>query len=261
MYHGLVKDYRFQNVFSINPKVFEKDLKYLKENNYTPVLIKDLIAYVDNGVPLPERPVLITFDDGFYNNYIYAYPLLRQYDMKAVISIIGEFTDKATLITDQNPNYSYLTWGEIKELSASGYVEIQNHSYDMHANGSGRRGSMQKSGESIDQYRAALQEDLGSLQDKIQQNTGLRPSAFTYPYGAISQSSRNILESMGFRASLSCREGVNYITRDPDCLFRLKRVLRPPNQSSEDFFRALAPPRETGLELAGPVPDQEPDGN
>ena len=103
MYHGLVKDRRFQNVFSINPNVFEKDLKYLKENNYTPVLVKDLIAYVDDGVPLPERPVLITFDDGFYNNYIYAYPLLRQYDMKAVISIIGELADKATLITDQNP--------------------------------------------------------------------------------------------------------------------------------------------------------------
>ena len=121
----------------------------------------------------------------------------------------------------------------------------------MHANASGRRGSMQKSGESIDQYRAALEEDLGALQDKIQQNTGLRSSAFTYPYGAISQSSRDILESMGFRASLSCREGVNYITRDPDCLFRLKRVLRTPNKSSEDFFRTLAPPKQTGLELAG----------
>ncbi len=259
MYHGLLKDYRYQNNFFISPKLFERDLKYLKENNYTPVFIRDLIAYVDNGAPLPEKPVLLTFDDGYYNNYIYAYPLLRQYDMKAVISIIGGLTDKASLIKDENPNYSYLTWDEVKELSNSGYIEIQNHSYDMHANSYNRRGSMQRPGESLEQYRSVLQEDLGALQEKIYETTGQRPTAFTYPLGAISQSSRAILESIGFRATLTCREGINYITRDPDCLYRLKRVLRTPGKSSEDFFRAIAPPQETGLELAGPAKGQAPD--
>lgn len=261
MYHGLLKDYRSHNKFYISPKQFEKDLKYLKENNYTAVLVKDLIAYVDDGVPLPEKPVLITFDDGFYNNYVYAYPLLRQYDMKAVISIIGELTDKATLIRDENPNYSYLTWDKVKELSASGFFEIQNHSYDLHGNSNGRRGSMQKAGESLDQYRAALEEDLGALQERIYQTTGKMPTAFTYPLGAISQSSRDILESMGFRATFSCREGINYITRDPDCLYRLKRILRTPDKSSADFFRVIAPTREYGTELTDAVPAPETAAN
>lgn len=241
MYHGLLKDERYHNKFFISPKQFEKDLKYFRENGYETVFIKDLISYVDHGTPLPEKPVLITFDDGFYNTYVYAYPLLREFNMKAVISIIGNLTDKATLIKDENPAYSYLTWDKVKEMGASGYFEIQNHSYDMHDNGSGRRGAMQKSGESTEQYRQALEEDVGQFQDQIFEMTGQRPTTFTYPYGFISNNSTDILKSMGFRASLSCAEGINYITRDPDCLYRLKRVNRTPRDSSEQFFQVIAP--------------------
>lgn len=241
MYHGLLKDKRYHNKFFISPKQFENDLKYFKENNYTPIFIKDLIAYVDSGATLPEKPILITFDDGFYNTYVYAYPLLREYNMKAVISIIGELTDKSTLIKDENPAYSYLTWDRVKELSTSGLIEIQNHSYDMHDNDHNRRGAMQKPGESLEQYRLALEEDVGHFQDKIFEMTGERPTAFTYPYGFISNGSTDIFKSMGFRASLSCAEGINYITRDPDCLYRLKRVNRTPNESSVEYFKVIAP--------------------
>lgn len=241
MYHGLLKDERYHNKFFISPKQFEKDLKYFRENGYETVFIKDLISYVDHGIPLPEKPVLITFDDGFYNTYVYAYPLLREFNMKAVISIIGNLTDKATLIKDENPAYSYLTWDKVKEMGASGYFEIQNHSYDMHDNSTGRRGAMQKSGESTEQYRQALEEDVGQFQDQIFEMTGQRPTTFTYPYGFISNNSTDILKSMGFRASLSCAEGINYITRDPDCLYRLKRVNRTPRDSSEQFFQVIAP--------------------
>ena len=242
MYHGLVRDVKLQNKFFISPKLFEKDLKYLKDNQYTPVFIQDLIAYVDNGTPLPERPVLITFDDGFYNNYLYAYPLLREYDMKAIFSIIGELTDKYSMINDKNAYYSYMTWDNVKELSASGYVEIQNHSYDMHDNNTSRRGTMQKSGESQEAYQLALENDIGEFQDKITEMTGMTPTAFTYPYGYISKSSKDILKDMGFRATLSCAEGLNYITIDPDCLYHLKRVCRSPEKSSAQFFQTIAPP-------------------
>lgn len=241
MYHGLVRNSRYQNNFFISPKQFEKDLKYLKENGYTPVLVQNLIAYVDNGTPLPERPVLITFDDGFYSSYLYAYPLLRQYDMKAVVSVIGKFADKASLIKDKNPYYSYLAWDEIKELSNSGYIEIQNHSYNMHNNDCKRRGIMQNSGESLEHYHQVLSEDIGSVQDKLYEVTGKRPTAFAYPYGIVSENSKEILKNMGIRSTFSCMEGINYITKDPDCLYRLKRVNRTPEKSSEAFFNVIAP--------------------
>ncbi len=241
MYHGLLKDERYHNKFFISPSQFEEDLKYFKENNYTPIFIKDLLAYVDHGTPLPKKPILITFDDGYLNNYVYAYPLLREYDMKAVISIIGDLTDKSTMIKDKNPAYAYLTWDEVKELNASGLIEIQNHSYDLHGSSNGRKGAMQKSGETVEQYRLAMEEDVGYLQNQIYEHTGQMPTAFTYPLGSISKGSTEVLKSMGFRASLSCAKGINYITRDPDCLFRLKRVCRTPREASEAFFQVIAP--------------------
>lgn len=242
MYHGLIDKKKYQNRFFLSPKTFEKDLIYLKENGYTPIFVRDLINYVDNGTPLPEKPVMITFDDGYYNTYLFAYPLLRQYDMKAVISVIGKLTDKYSQIKNKDAYYAYLTWDDVAEMSASGYFEIQNHSYDLHSLETGRNGSAQQPGEGLDQYQMVLNEDLGSLQEKVFEVTGKRPEAFAYPFGNISKSSREILEDMGFRATFSCREGINYITRDVDCLYRLKRVCRVPEKSSEEFFKVIAPP-------------------
>ena len=69
----------------------------LQVKGYTAITVSDLLAYVQDGADLPEKPVMITFDDGYYNNYIYAYPLLKQRGMKAVVSIIGSQT---ALFTD-----------------------------------------------------------------------------------------------------------------------------------------------------------------
>ena len=243
MYHSLIENSSDQNKFIIRPKTLEKDLKYLKENSYTPIFMSDLVAYVDHGTPLPENPIVLTFDDGYYNNYLYAYPLLREYDMKAVISVVGKLTDKFSLLNEDHALYSYLTWDQINEMQSSGYVEIRNHSYNMHVYESGRRGVLQKTYESLDDYTMNLENDIGLLQGIITEKTGKTPTAFTYPFGFISNNSEEILKDMGFRATLSCAEGINYITRDPECLYHLKRILRPPNKSSKEFFKTIAPAR------------------
>ncbi len=86
-----------------------------------------------------------------------------------------------------------------------------------------------------------MNEDVGSMQDKLYEVTGKRPTAFAYPYGYVSDSSKEILKELGIRSTFSCMEGINYITRDPDCLYRLKRVNRTPEKSSEAFFKVIAP--------------------
>lgn len=245
MYHEIMenKDNINHKRDAISPKLFDSDLNYLKENHYTPIFMGDLISYVEEGTPLPENPIILTFDDGYYNNYYYAYPLLRAYDMKAVISIIGVYTEKFSLINENDIRYSHITWRQINEMLASGLIEIQNHSYDMHSlTKNGRKGIINKPGESPGSYEKALIDDIGSFQERIKEMTGKAPNTFTYPYGFVNNNSKEVLlKEIGFKATLTTYIGVDYISRDPKCLYRLKRIPRPPNVPSEKFFKAIAP--------------------
>lgn len=76
MYHSLLKDEKLQNDYTVSPTLFENDLKYLAENGYTTVVVKDLTDYVYGKKSLSEKCIMLTFDDGYYNNYYYALPLL-----------------------------------------------------------------------------------------------------------------------------------------------------------------------------------------
>jgi peptidoglycan/xylan/chitin deacetylase (PgdA/CDA1 family) len=238
MYHGILKQSKDLGKFVITPQEFDSDLKYLKDHGYDSITVTDLINYVYNDSDLPPKPVVITLDDGYYNNYVYATPILERYEMKAVVSIVGKFTEKSVKESDSNVNYSYVTWDQIKNMSDSGYYEIQNHTYNLHSYGSNRQGAKRKKGESLEAYKSLLNSDLGTLQEKLIHTTGISPNTFTYPYGFISNDSIPIIKEMGFKATLSCADGVNFIDRNKtDILFGLKRKNRPHGVSSERFFK------------------------
>ena len=82
MYHSILKTNKSKGKFIVSPDTFEEDLKYIKDKGYTTVVMKDLIDYVYENKELPEKPIMLTFDDGYYNNYLYAFPLLKKYDCK-----------------------------------------------------------------------------------------------------------------------------------------------------------------------------------
>lgn len=237
MYHSILRSTNTHGDYIISEAAFEKDLRFLKENGYTTIVIQDLIDFVEKGTPLPEKPVVLTFDDGYSNNFLYAFPLLKKYDSKAVLSIIGYYTDLYTDTPDQNPSYSHVTWNDVKKMIDSGLVEMQNHSYNLHTTDKGRNGSKKKRGESDEAYKAMLVEDLGKLQDKFKQNTNYTPTTFTYPFGSVSNVSFDIIKEMGFKASLSCESGMNKVSRDNECLYMMKRYLRTPKKSAESILK------------------------
>ena len=151
MYHSLLKDEARHGKYVISPAEFENDLQYLKKHGYTTILMSDLIAYTQ-GKELPEKPVLLTFDDGYYNNYLYAFELAKQYQCKFVISPIGYYADQYTDTPDENAYYSHATWEELQEMAESGLVEVQNHSYNLHKSDGSRLGVKKVSGETETQY-------------------------------------------------------------------------------------------------------------
>lgn len=224
MYHEIKYNKLGKDV--ISPYEFESDLKYLNQNNYTTVTMTELIDYVNNGAALPENPIILSFDDGYLSTYKYAYPLLKQYNMKIVFSIIGKNTDDFTRIPDDNIDYSHVTWDQLKEMMDSGYVEVQNHTYNLHSTCNGRTGCNQKWNESFSDYEQVLSDDINILQEELLNITGRTPNTFTYPYGLSNENTVTIIKKLGFQASLSCDYGINKITDDPECLYNLKRICR-----------------------------------
>ena len=235
MYHSIIDKSSYSGRYIIMPKHLEEDIAYLKENGYGFVTVADLINYVEKDLPLPEKPVMLTFDDGSYNNYLYALPLFEKYDARGVFSVIGVMCEKYAELDDKNPLYANLNWKHISELNDSGRVEIQNHSYNFHTAGTGREGSKKRKNETLDEYRNLLSSDLLKLQDLLEKHCGIIPTAFVYPYGAISKESFDIIKELGFNSSFSCTEGRNYITKNPDCLYMLKRNIRTPQISAEQI--------------------------
>ena len=228
MYHQ-VKNSNFGKDV-ISPFEFESDLKYLTENNYNTITMSQLIDYVYNGVELPPNPVILSFDDGYVSIYKNVYPLLKEYNQKIVLSIVGKSTDDFSKVNDDNINYASMTWDQISEMDKSGLVEIQNHTYNLHKIRNGRYGCYPMANESIDHYEAVITEDITTLQDKIQSITDKAPTTFTYPYGKYNNLTESIIKKLGFKATLSCTYGVNLIDNDPETLYGLKRICRSHNQ-------------------------------
>jgi len=241
MYHHVTENESKASKYTVLKDELTDDLEYLKRNGYKTVTVEDLINYVNGEGSLPEKPVMLTFDDGFESFYTLVFPMLRQYNMRAVVSVIGSVTEKYSQINDHNINYSNLNWSEIIELHESGLVEFQNHSFDMHnSDVKGRKGISKMKGESSKEYEAVLAADLNKLQKLFEENCGFTPTAVAYPYGAYSKSTLDVVKECGFKCTLLCEERTNKITvGDSECLFNLGRYNRESGITSEDFFEKI----------------------
>ena len=237
MYHSILKDTARQSRYVLSPSVLAADLDALQTGGYTAVTVCDLLAYVREGTPLPEKPVMITFDDGYYNNYIYAYPLLKQRGMKAVVSVIGSQTALFTDNGEENAYWSHLRLERLREMQD--VFEVQNHSWNLHEYGE-RRGCLRRRGEDETRYEQLLREDTEQTQRLLTEGGLPAPTCYTYPFGACSEESEALLREMGFLCTLGCEERINTVTRDPDCLYRMGRFNRASGESTEHFMqRAL----------------------
>lgn len=240
MYHSVHEERT--GAYIVSPKTLEQDLAYLSAHDYHAVFVEDLIAYVYDGKPLPDHPVVITFDDGFYNNFSAALPLLEQYDMRATISVVGSFMEAQADADSHHPAYSYLTAADIRALCDSGRIEIGNHTYAMHGNQT-RHGCAILPNEREAAYAQVLRQDVGQLQSLLTAQAGVTPVVFAYPFGFVCPESIPVLRGMGFLATLTCYERPNLITRDPDCLIGLCRYNRDSSLTTAAFMqRALGAP-------------------
>ena len=109
------------NALTVTVKDFDDQMRYLSENNYNVITPKEMLDAFKNNAKLPDKTVIITFDDGYKDNYENAYPILKKYNLKGTIFVI---TDYVSLY----PNY--ITWDEAKEMQKSGVINLESHTMD-----------------------------------------------------------------------------------------------------------------------------------
>ncbi len=240
MYHDVSCENPGKDV--VTPEELRADLAWLRSQGYRPVTMARVIAYVDGSAPLPEKPIILSFDDGYTSAYDRVLPLLREADMPMVLSVIAGSADEFSAYRPGKARLAHAVWGQLRELADSGLVELQNHSYDLHRARGGGWGCDRLPGEGRGAYEERLAADALLAQERIWTETGRLPAVFTYPYGRYCEESEEALRELGFRATLTCDFGVNLLSRDPDCLFALKRICR---SHGADLASLLAEANET----------------
>lgn len=234
MYHSILNSRK--GTYIVSAAQLEEDIKMLTELGYTAVFPSEVTAYAEGIGDLPEKPIMISFDDGHYNNMYYGLPILQKYAAKAVINIIGAFSEYSTSSgDDSNPNYSHLTWEQISSLAASGCFEFGNHTYNMHKF-KPRYGIMPKYGESEVDYRENLYSDVDRLNKLLESYCGYEATVFAYPFGKYCDSAKAILKELNFKIYLTCNEGVNVIKRGEGKELVLKRINRNGSYTVDDVI-------------------------
>jgi peptidoglycan/xylan/chitin deacetylase (PgdA/CDA1 family) len=156
--------------------------------------------------------------------------------MKALIFVVGEFSEKSSKEKDDNPNYSYIRWEQMENLSDA--IEIHNHTWGMHRLDGKRTGIKRKSGESREAYESALYDDLVKLNAEVERLTGKAPTAFAIPFGAGEEWSMPVLEAAGLKICFCSHEGIATLKRgDSEPLKRVKRMVRRPGRSVEALLK------------------------
>ena len=186
MYHHVVEDGQECNDMTVTAsrlradlRRLEQDLRWLAENGYKTVLPRELAA----GEPLPEKPVLITFDDGYRSNYNLAFPIFQEFEAKMVISVMVYMQDNAAS--------DFITWAMCREMIDSGLIEIGSHTYLLHnldeRGGSfdpeGVNGIQRKPDETGEAFQTRVLDDIQRSYDLIAEKLEVSPTFFAYPFG------------------------------------------------------------------------------
>lgn len=237
MYHDVCADDTGLDDYTVSARQLEADLAALQAEGWTPVPLSAVIAYAAGSGSLPDRPVLLVFDDGYRSFLTEAYPLLCRYEAPALVSLIGERVQGAQA---GQPLYSaYLDWTDLQQLARSEWVEFQSHSDTLHRY-TGRRGVMRLPGESETQYTGVLENDIQAMADLCTANGITMQPSFAYPYGQLEPLAETVLCRQGFTVTMTSEEHGNRITRDPESLHLLGRLNRSGHLSTEQVLCWLA---------------------
>jgi peptidoglycan/xylan/chitin deacetylase (PgdA/CDA1 family) len=198
MYHHIDERGKVSSL-SVSPKNFQKQMQFLSRYNYNVISLKELVQSINKKEKLPKNTVVLTFDDGYQDNYIYAYPVLKKYNFPATIFVIVNAIGKER----------YLNYIQIKEMVSSGIIEIGSHSLS----GTYLPG----------QSRQQLEQEIGISKKILENKLSKKVDFFCYPIGGFTEELQEIVKKYGYKAACTTNRGnkQSYLNSD---IFALKRI-------------------------------------
>lgn len=188
MYHRIIKETagKKDNKYDVSEKDFRRHLSILDLLNFTPITFHDYNLYLKDELTLPKNPVILTFDDGYTDIFEIAYPILKEYNMRAVIFVLGDRNLRHAVWDHKNGDKGspLMTDEQIFELSSEGYeigVHTMTHPILPKLN--------------LDRIR----EEIVTSKEVIETLLGKEALTFSYPYGLQDQKVQSIVSQAGFK--------------------------------------------------------------
>ncbi len=209
-YHKVVDEHMS---LSVPLADFEQHMKWLQEYGYTSITPEDLYEFIVNGRELPEKPVLITFDDGYKDNYTNAYPIMKKYGFKGTIFVVTGFLG----VYD-----NYLTWEQAKELTDNGF-SIESHTHN-------HKSMTEASDDDISR-------ELAKSRDTIKEKLGVEADFIAYPTGTYNLHIAELVKEAGYKGAFTIK--YDNASRDSN-VYAIERVpIFHTENTNKDFLERI----------------------
>jgi len=201
MYHSVDRECTsldgYDRKLNVLPGAFAKQMKFLSDHKYKVIPLVEFIRRIKRGERIPHKTVAITFDDGVKNNFFYAYPALRRYNLPATIFVVPDFVG----------GEDFLDWNEIKIMQENG-ISIGSHTTSHSWLPSLSEAQVRK--EFVDSKKI------------LESRTGHKIETLSYPLGGFNKKVEKIAEEAGYIGAVATNPGRKQSSRDPYALKRIR---------------------------------------
>jgi biofilm PGA synthesis lipoprotein PgaB len=243
------------NSMDVSVDHLEEQLAWLKKNGYNIVGVQNVLDAAAGKDTLPDKSVLLTFDDGYESFYTHVFPILKKHHYSATVSLVGAWMD-GNLAT-YNGTKPLLNWNQVREMVQSGLVEIGSHSYDLHKGiPANPQGNTQAAAvtrlyddpmlvyENDEEYRDRIHNALLKSAEFIFQHAGVRPRVMVWPYGEYNQITVQASREAGMPMTMGLADNFNTVAN----ISALRRLIMVNNPGVKQFIEII-----TGLRADRPM--------
>ncbi|MCK4326712.1 polysaccharide deacetylase family protein [bacterium] len=190
----------------VTPEKFDQQMRYLFAHGYRTISASQLLDFCREKRTLPERRIIISLDDGYEDNFLYAFPILKKYGFRAIIFLVTNCIGSDSCWDEKGPE-RLLNWAQIEEMRQAG-MEFGSHSHTHRILPSLPEEEM----------RLEVERSKSVLESKLSKSVEF----FSYPWGKLNEEVKEIVEGCGYRGAFSTLPGKNRVGEDS---FALRRIL------------------------------------